>query len=135
MEEGIRTYREMAVAIIFQIIVYAVAGAFISGQYVIFPVSVAIGGAVAMGALINMRRCIDIALDLDSVSARRYATRQSLIRIATMGLSLCVAFFFRDYINPWGVLVGIFSLKISAYLQPGVHRCFDLLKKRRIRGK
>ncbi len=130
MEQGIRTYREMAAAIIIQVIVYAAAGAFISRQYVIFPVSAVIGGAIAFGVLGNMRRCIDIALDLDPESAKKYGRKQSVIRIATMGLALCASFFFREYVNPWGVLVGIFSLKFSAYLQPLVHRCFDFIKEK-----
>lgn len=130
MEQGIKTYREMVAAIIFQVIVYSAAGAFISRQYVMFPVSVVIGGAVALGVLGNMRRCIDISLDLDPDTAKKYGRRQSVVRIATMGLALCVSFFFRDYVNPWGVLLGVFSLKFSAYLQPSVHRCFDFINEK-----
>ncbi len=136
MDQGKRTYYEMLAAIVFQTIVIAAAGAFISKEYVLFPVSVIIGAAVAMSILRNMMRSIDIALDLDSETAKKYGRRQSIIRIALMGLILCIAFYFKGYVEPWGVCLGIFTLKFSAYLQPVVHKCLKLkIMKRRIKDK
>lgn len=135
MEQGKRTYYEMLAAIIFQLIVIAIVCALISGEYVMFPVSVIAGGAVAMGILRNMMKSIDIALDLDSETARKYGRRQAIVRITLMGLILCVAFYFKEYVEPWGVCLGIFTLKFSAYLQPFTHKCFKKIMKRRIKDK
>ncbi len=136
MEQGKRTYYEMLAAIVFQLIVIGTAGALISKEYVMFPVSVIIGGAVAMSILRNMMKSIDIALDLDSETAKKYGRRQAIIRITLMGLILCIAFYCKDYVEPWGVCLGIFTLKFSAYLQPVAHKCFELkIMKRRIKDK
>lgn len=94
MEQGIKTYREMVAAIIIQVIVYSAAGAFISRQYVMFPVSVVIGGAVALGVLGNSSRCIDISLDLDPDTAKKYGRRQSVVRNCNDGTDfMCVIIF------------------------------------------
>lgn len=125
MDQGKRTYYEMLVAIVVQLFIVAVAGALISREYVLFPISVIIGGIVAVSILRNMKKSIDIALDLDSETAKRYGRRQAIIRITLMGLILCVAFYFKKYVEPWGVCLGMFTLKFSAYLQPVVHKCFE----------
>lgn len=136
MDAGRKTYYEMLAAIVFQVIAVGAAGALISRQYVTFPVSVIIGGAVAASILRHMFKTIDIVLNLDSETARKYGRRQSVIRIALMGLILCAAFYFKEYVNPWGVCLGIFTLKFSAYLQPFAHKCFELkIMKRRIKDK
>ncbi len=136
MDQGIKTYYEMLVGIIVQMVIFSVVGAFISKQYVIFPVSVIAGGCVAIGILRNMLKSIETILSLDPDTASKYGRRQATIRIAFMGLALCVAFYFGDRVNPWGVLLGVLSLKFTAFLQPLINKCFDLIiEKRRLKGK
>ena len=136
MNQGVRTYYEMVIAIILQMLVCGIIGMIVSGQYILFPVSVFIGGCIAIGILHHMFRSIDVALDLDSETAKKYGRRQAVIRLALMGFALYVAFYFGDYINPWGVLIGVMTLKFSAYLQPVVHKLIQLLyKKRREKSK
>lgn len=136
MDQGMRTYYEMVAAIVFQAIVLAVVGMLLTGEYVLFPISVAIGSGIAIGLLRHMLRTIDISLDLDSDTAKKYARRQAIVRLAFMGLALCVAFYYSDRVNPWGVLLGVFGLKFSAYLQPVIHKCSEIiLMKRRVKGK
>ncbi len=135
MDQGIMTYREMLAAVVLQMVVYAVVGALISGQYILFPVSVIIGGLVAIAMLGSMRKTVETVLMLDPDTAKKYGRRQSIVRIALMGVILCAAFYFKEYVNPWGVFVGVFSLKFSAYLQPLVHAIFNKIMKRRINGK
>ena len=114
MDQGMRTYYEMVAAIIIQAIVYAVAGLIVTKEYVLFPISVAIGSGIAIGLLHHMMRTIDITLDLDSDTAKKYGRRQAIVRLSLMGLALCVAFYFSDYVNPWGVVLGVLALKFYA---------------------
>ena len=136
MDQGRQTYTEMVVAIIVQAAVVAVAGLVITGEYVMFPLSVCAGAGIAIGLLHHMYNTLDIVLDLDKETATKYARRQSMIRIALMGLFLCVAFYFKEYINPWGVLLGILTLKFSAFFQPVIHHWFvKIITKRREKRK
>jgi hypothetical protein len=136
MNQGRRTYYEMMIGIILQTIVYSVLGMIASGQFFIFPVSVIAGSVVAIGLLRHMYRTIDTVLDLDSDTAKKYGRRQAVVRMVLMGMALCIAFYYMEYINPWGVLLGVLSLKFSAYLQPVVHILIkSFFQRRRERGK
>lgn len=136
MNQGRMTFNEMVVAIVFQAIVFGTAGALISGQYLLFPISVVIGCSVAIGLLYNMLQSIDAVLDMDSEVAKRYGRKRSLIRMTLMAVALFVAFYFNGYVNPWGVFLGLLSLKFSAYLQLLVHKCVTTnIMKRRQKGK
>lgn len=136
MNQEVRTYYEMLIAIILQLIIYGIIGMVISGQYLLFLVSVFAGGGIAIGILRHMLRSIVVAVELDSDTAKKYGRRQAFKRLAFMGLALCVAFYFESYINPWGVLIGVMSLKFSAYLQPVIHKFIkSIYKKRREMSK
>lgn len=133
MKDVRRTYREMVIAIIIQGILYCVAGGILTGQYIVFPVSIVIGCAVAIGLLGHMMRSITVIVELEPNRAKGYGARQSVIRIAMMGLVLCIAVYYADYISPWGVLLGMLSLKFSAYLQPLVHKVVE--KTEKVKGR
>lgn len=130
MDQGTITYREMVVAVVLQMIVFAVIGALISKQYILFPLGVIIGGLVAIAMLGSMKKTVETIVLLDPETAKKYGRRQSLVRIALMAVILCVAFFFEEYVNPWGVFIGVFSLKFSAYLQPCIDVLFNKIMKK-----
>lgn len=130
MDQGTITYREMVVAVVLQIIVYAIIGALISKQYILFSLGVIIGGLVAIAMLGSMKKTVETIVLLDPETAKKYGRRQSLVRIALMAVILCVAFFFEEYVNPWGVFIGVFSLKFSAYLQPCIDVLFNKIMKK-----
>ena len=48
-----------------------------------------------------------------------------------MGLMLCIAVYFEEYISPWGVLIGLATLKFSAYMQGAVHRVLVSLERKK----
>lgn len=136
MNQGRRTYYEMIIGIILQAILYSILGMIASGQFLLFPVSVCAGAAVSAGLLHHMYRTIENVLDMDPDTAKKYGRRQAVVRITLMGLALCIAFWYMEYINPWGVLLGVLSLKFSAYLQPVVHIIIkSFFQRRRERGK
>lgn len=127
MKEVKQTYHEMVISIILSGILFATVGSIIagnylgSGEYIKFPLGVLAGCIVAVGLLSHMMKSISMIVELDEQTAKRYGAGQSFVRIFVMGLMICVACFYSDYINPWGVLTGMFTLKLSAHLQRPVH--------------
>lgn len=117
-----QTYHEMIIAIALQAVVICTIGAVLTKQYVTFSAGVLFGCAAAVGLLSNMMKSVAVIVELDPERAKRYGIRQSVTRIAVMGLMLCIAVYFEEYINPWGVLLGLAALKFSAYLQGAVHK-------------
>lgn len=61
------------------------------------------------------------ALDRDEKSAVGYSYRQYALRAAIV-LAVFFGLAFLDFRSVIGMFIGFFSLKISAYLQPWVHR-------------
>lgn len=116
-----QTYHEMIIAIALQAVILCIAGAVFTKQYIAFPAGILLGGATAVGLLSNMKKSVMVIAELEPETAKRYGIRQSVTRIMIMGLMLCVAVYLSEYISPWGVLLGIATLKFSAYLQRAVH--------------
>lgn len=81
------------------------------------------GIAVAVFMAIHMKRSIEDTLDIGEEDAEKYArsayTKRTLISLAIV--ALVVVF---DFGNPITLVIGIFSLKLSAYLQPCIHKVF-----------
>jgi len=124
MKQVRQTYLEMIIAIALQAVVICIAGAFITKQYIMFPVSVLLGCAVAVGVLAHMMRSITAIVELNPQAAKRYGAKQAVVRTVIMGVALCLSVYYSEYVNPWGVLIGIATLKFSAYLQIVVHKVF-----------
>ncbi len=81
-----------------------------------------LGGAAAAGILFHMFRHLDIALDMDPKQASRHIRAAAVRRMAAMaacaGMSVCLY----RYIHPVGMILGMFGVKVSAFLYPAVHR-------------
>ncbi len=83
---------------------------------------VIVGTATAAGLLLHMYRHTDIALDMDSGHAQRHAQFAAMRRLIAMAVVLAVSMTQYHYIHPVGTVLGIFGLKIAAFLQPTVRR-------------
>jgi hypothetical protein len=75
-----------------------------------------------------MYRHLDIALDMDVKYAQRHIQTAALQRFFLMGAVVAVSFVLSDYIHPVGVILGLFGVKITALLNPILHK--HLLGKR-----
>jgi hypothetical protein len=83
---------------------------------------VLLGTVTAAGLILHMYRHLDIALDMDSGHAQRHTQFAALQRLGIMAVVLAVSMTLYRYIHPVGTVCGIFGLKISAFLQPAVHK-------------
>lgn len=122
MDEGKRTFSELIIGIIFWALVITILGIFIAGNKLAFFLGMLIGTAVAVIMSISMFRSVDKSLDMDTNGAVGYTKRKAFLRILLMAAAVLIAFYASDYISIIGVVVGIFSLKLSAYLQPLTHK-------------
>ena len=91
------------------------------------------GAGVACFWAIHLNRSLEDSLDLGETAAKRkavmgYATRM-LVSLLVLG-----AVIYYDLGNLIDVIIGIFLLKISAYIQPFTHKIFDRVLRRKGEG-
>jgi hypothetical protein len=81
------------------------------------------GIAIACFMVIHMKRSIEDVLDIGEEGAVKYARNAYIFRtiIALVVIGVVVIF---KLGNPITLVIGIFPLKISAYIQPYIHKIF-----------
>lgn len=92
-----------------------------------------LGIVISIFLSIHLYRTIDRSLYMEEKRAVNYSRSMTIFRLFIMLLALIVTLYLPRIFNPISVLLGIMSLKISAYLQPITHRyiSFLILKKGR----
>ena len=85
--------------------------------------------AAAAGLLLHMYHHLDIALSMDAKHAQKHMQQATLKRFFLMALVLAVSMAGHKYIHPAGTVLGLFGMKISAYLQPLVHKMAGRIQK------
>lgn len=86
------------------------------------------GVLIGCGMAIHMKRSIEDALDLGEEGAAKHIRKTYALRITVVLIVMgCVIYF--EFGNPLTLLAGVIALKISAYLQPHMHKIFLKLKK------
>lgn len=124
------TLVELLTGIVLLGVVIQIICLIVSKDYLYNAIGLWSGIAIACFSAIHMKRSIEDALDLGEEGATKhvrtaYATRM-LITLLIMGI---VIYF--NFGNPITLLVGVFPLKISAYLQPYMNKVFLWLEKRK----
>ena len=80
------------------------------------------GLGTAVWLIWHMYRHLDIALDLGEKHAERHIQVSSVKRFLVMAVVLAAAMMEYRYIHPIGTVLGMFGVKISAFMQPKIHR-------------
>lgn len=79
-------------------------------------------GSITTGYLVyHMYESLDAGLNLDQEQAARYLRNKSIWRWL-IRLAVTVVAVYIPHVSAAGVLVGMFGLKFSAYLQPLLHK-------------
>lgn len=86
-----------------------------------------IGVLVAAGMVIHMDRALEDALDLGEQGALAHIRKTYLIRSIVVFVVLGAVVYF-EIGNVFTVFAGVMSLKLSAYMQPAVHKLITLKK-------
>ena len=124
------TLQELLVGIILLGIAVQMVCICVSKDYLYNAVGLWSGIAIACFMAIHMKRSIEDALDLGEEGAEKYARKAYVIRVLVSALVIGVVIYF-NLGNPITLVIGIFPLKLSAYLQPQIHKVFSWIWKRR----
>lgn len=116
-------------------ILIAVIGALIVGNKLSFVLGVGYGAVVAVVLVTHMYHGIERTLCYDEDGAKKHAQKLAGIRMWIMLAAVVLAMYFSRYFHLGGVVLGILTLKLSAYIQPFVHRRITskLYQKRRVK--
>jgi len=112
-----RTLLELYVGIIVSGVIMLAVGLIFARPMWMYLVGVLGGTAGAAFQLYNMYDTIDRALSVDEGKARGYMTAKSMFRLIISAVIMMVAYFI-GVAAFVGSILGLFSLKISALLNP-----------------
>lgn len=116
-----RTLLELYVGIIVCSLILLGVGLIFLRPMWMYLVGVIIGAAVAMFQLYNMYDTIERALSVDESKARGYMTSKSMLRLILSAVVMIIAYFI-GFMAFVGAIVGLFSLKLSALINPLVKK-------------
>lgn len=116
-----RTLLELYVGIIVSCIVMLGVGLIFLRPMWMYLVGIIGGGLGAAFQLYNMYDTIDRALSVDESKARGYMTAKSMFRLIISAV-LMVLGYLLGFVAFVGVVLGLFSLKISALINPLVKK-------------
>jgi DNA integrity scanning protein DisA with diadenylate cyclase activity len=104
-----------------------------SGNKMTYLLGSILGIVVSIFLSFHLYRSIDKSLYMNEKRAINYSRSMTIFRLLIMFVALILTLYLPTIFNTISVLLGIMSLKISAYLQPVTHRyvSFLILKKGR----
>lgn len=114
--------KEMIIGLFIWSLPVLVILALIAGNKPAVICGVLIGTMAAAGIIFHMYRHLDIALDMDPENARKHTLKSAFQRTFIMAAVLMVSMLWYQYIHPIGVVLGLMGVKITAYIQPYVHK-------------
>ena len=127
------TLKELLIGIVFFTIVLIIPGLFLPVNRLGYYLGLSIGVVVGILTIISIYISIDKSLNMDQKNATGYMKRNALFRIFLFIIVLVFAVLV-DTINVFTLILGILTLKFSAFLQPLTHKLFvQNLEKRKVR--
>lgn len=116
-----RTLLELYVGIIVCSLIMLGVGLIFARPVWMYLVGIIIGTVATLFQLYNMYDTIERALSVDEGKARGYMTSKSMFRLIISAAVMVIAYFigFTTFV---GVILGLFSLKFSALINPLVKK-------------
>ena len=118
MAEEKRTLIGMLAGIVIYGIAAGVAAGFLVQDKGPFIAGIILGCAVGGGLAVHMLWGLDRTLLLNEEYAARYARKLTAIRMLLMLAAIAVAALLPEIFHVLAAVIGLFGLKVSAYLQP-----------------
>ncbi len=122
MKKARQLLREMMIGLAVWLVPVLIILVIIANNKIAMALGVIWGGIWAAVLLIHMYRHLDIALDMDPKHAQGHVQFAAMKRLFLMAAVIAVSMTAYRYIHPVGAVFGIYGMKISAYLQPKVHK-------------
>lgn len=96
----------------------SIVGAFFFSNKISFALGVFWGSIGASIYAFHLYNSLQKSLDMDEEAAAKRESGQALIRMLIMIVVVVAGLVMREWLHPCGVIVGVFAIKVSAYLQP-----------------
>lgn len=122
MRKARKILNEMMIGLVVWLIPVLIILLIIAHNKIAIALGVLWGGVWAAVLLLHMYRHLDIALDMDPKHAQGHVQFAAIKRMFIMAVVIVVSMTAYRYIHPVGTVFGIYGMKISAYLQPMVHK-------------
>lgn len=122
MRKAKQVCKEMLIGLAIWVVCVAVILTVIASHRLAVLAGAVVGGVVAAVVILHMYRHLDIALDLDAKHAQRHIQVAAFQRFMIMGAAVAVALLLSDYIHPAGVILSLFGVKVTALLNPVLHK-------------
>ena len=126
MKEEKKTLVEMMVGLLVSTILVLVIGVVVVNDKLAYILGVLFGSVVACIVLLQMYHTLDKAVDMEEKRATRYMVLASIVRLAIMGAALAVGVLLPNLFNVVGILFGLLTLKLCAFIQPIVSKIIAL---------
>lgn len=130
MRKARKILNEMMIGLVVWLIPVLIILLIIAHNKITMALGVLWGGVWAAVLLLHMYRHLDIALDMDPKHAQGHVQFAAIKRMFIMAVVIVVSMTAYRYIHPVGTVFGIYGMKISAYLQPMVHKFIVAYKAR-----
>ncbi len=124
MNDGKKTFQELLIGIAVFAVLFSIPGLFLKMHKSAYYLGLGLGILVSVLMSISMYSTIEKSLRMDQKSAVNYTKRNSLFRLLLIIVVLLAAVYIHS-INIFTVVLGVLSLKLSAYLQPLTHKVFS----------
>lgn len=131
MRQAKQVCREMLSGLIIWMAVVALLLAVIATNKFAAIAGVLVGTVAAAGLILHMYRHLDIALDMDAKHAQSHTQFATFQRMFIMAAVIGASMAFSAYIHPIGVVLGLFGIKATAFLNPFIHKQMQKLRKGR----
>ena len=122
MRKARKILNEMMIGLVVWLIPVLIILLIIAHNKIAMVLGVLWGGVWAAVLLLHMYRHLDIALDMDPKHAQGHVQFAAIKRMFIMAVVIVISMTAYRYIHPVGTVFGIYGMKISAYLQPMVHK-------------
>lgn len=116
-----RVLKELYIGIIVSAIVFMIIGCIFIRPIWIYAISIAVGGAGACIQAYSIYDALDRSLELDPKKAEAFSSFRSMLRLL-LCLGLMVGAIIIHLTAFVGVTVGLFTLKISALINPFIKK-------------
>lgn len=122
MREARETLTDLIIGTVLWDILFGIIGCILSKNAFTFLTGTLVGIMVGVGCLYHMFRTLDVALDMEPHSAKRYSTRNVILRTFIIAAVLAGTILLSKYISPIAVFIGAWDVKLSAYIQRPLHK-------------
>ena len=129
MKKAKQILKEMFAGLVVWLLPVLIILVIVARHKLAMTMGVLLGGATAAGLLLHMYHHLDIALDMDVKHAQSHIQFAAIRRLFFMALVIAVSMLWHMYIHPVGTVCGLFGMKISAYLQPAVHKIVGRIQR------